>query len=36
MAYAFGVVMLFGSNLDTPRLQAREGRLFNVGLPGVS
>jgi hypothetical protein len=27
---------LFGSNLDTPRHLVREGRLFNVVLPGVS
>jgi hypothetical protein len=26
----------YGSNLDTPRHQAREGRLFNVVLPDVS
>jgi hypothetical protein len=27
---------LFGSNLDTPRHLVREGRLFNVVVPGVS
>jgi hypothetical protein len=26
----------YGSNLDTPRHPVREGRLFNVVLPGVS
>jgi hypothetical protein len=26
----------FGSNLDTPRHPVREGRLFNVVVPGVS
>ena len=26
----------YGSNLDTPRHQVREGRLFNVVLPGLS
>jgi hypothetical protein len=25
-----------GSNLDTPRRQVREGRLFNVVLPDMS